>query len=601
MTKKIGEHLLEHGLVSEESIERALSIQEKSGVMLGQILQAEGMISAYHFYEEFAKFKNLPFVNLAEYKVDYSIMEAEEKEDYRELQFIPFDAKDKIVHIATTDPSVKLLNYLDGKFHEYKIFITSPFDILWTLQKKFNPEYIENATENLFENLPSSSSKFVLDSTTAKATLIVLAIAILYACTHKVFLSPFLWTMNIFFFLSMLSKIFFFINGIKFKKEMAHEPVPSFEHKEMPIYSILVPLYQEKENTIKRLLGALHHLDYPKEKLDIKLIVEMNDHDTINIIKKLKPFPNYYMIKVPENTPQTKPKACNYALNFCHGEFVTIYDAEDCPDPDQLKKALAKFYDPNENISCVQSRLNYYNRTENTLTKLFALEFASWFDYILYGLQKLNVPIPLGGTSNHFRIKILKSLYAWDPYNVTEDADLGVRLALAGLKTVVIDSYTYEEAPIKISAWLNQRARWIKGYFQTFIVHSRSPVRTIKTLGFWRYLGFFFFVGAPGFVYFFVPLVIAISAMSIFVNVELSEALIWFSYRNLELALICNFVMVSYIIHQKKWKKMWLTTLVFPFYWLLHCMSSYKAVYQLIKKPHHWDKTEHGVSKFVTD
>ncbi len=597
--KKIGEHLSESGLVSPEALERALLIQDNSGSMIGQILQAEGMISSYRFYKELAKFKNLPFVNLEEYKVNLSVMIAEEKDDYKNMQFVPFDAVNKVVYIATTDPNDELLKYLDEKFNSYKIFITSPFDLLWCLQKRFNNEYSDEASEKLFDHMPDSSSKYIFKSIYMKGLIVTALGAALYALTYKSFLIPFLYIMNIFFLLSMISKIFFFLTGVRYKKELNKELRFKMDDKELPVYSILIPLYNEKENTIARLLGSLRDLDYPKDKLDIKLIVEVNDSATIDIIKKLKPSHNHQIIKVPEKYPKTKPKACNYALHFCKGEFVTIYDAEDHPEPMQLRKVLTKFYSEDENISCVQARLNYYNRNENALTQLFSLEYSSWFDFILYGLQKLNVPIPLGGTSNHFRIKMLRSLYAWDPYNVTEDADLGVRLSLAGLKTAIVDSVTLEEAPINIKGWLKQRSRWIKGYFQTFIVHTRSPVRLYKTLGFGKSLGLFFFVGAPGLVYFTVPIVVTASLISMALNVELPGALLWISYFNLKLAIVVNLLIAVYVASANKWMDVMAGIVLFPFYWLLHCIASYEAVYELMIKPHYWNKTEHGVSKFV--
>ncbi|HCM84331.1 MAG TPA: glycosyltransferase, partial [Rhodospirillaceae bacterium] len=157
---------------------------------------------------------------------------------------------------------------------------------------------------------------------------------------------------------------------------------------------------------------------------------------------------------VPESHPQTKPKACNYALPFARGEYLVIYDAEDKPEPDQLKKTLLSFQRAPENTICIQARLNYFNARENWLTRMFTLDYSLWFDLMLPGLERLGVPIPLGGTSNHFKIKVLRELHAWDPYNVTEDADLGVRITQKGYRVGIVDSTTFEEANCAIPNWI---------------------------------------------------------------------------------------------------------------------------------------------------
>ncbi len=599
--KRIGEHLVDEGVVSPEAVERALTIQDRTGSRIGEILQAEGIVSSYRFYKELAKFKGLEFINLEEYNVNKSVLIAEERDEYQEMQYIPFDTVDKVIYIATTKPDDEITEYLDKKYSKYKLFITSPFDILWCLQKRFDKEYSNFASEHLFDNIPFSSSKFVLDSFYSKFILIGSLLLLSYAMTNYGFRVAFLILMNVFFLSSLISKVIFFGVGFAYKNKLKQIPKLELEDKELPVYSILIPLYHEKKTTINKLIYSLRSLDYPNEKLDIKLICEINDADTISAIKELRPSSNYQIVKVPEGYPQTKPKACNYALNFCKGEFITIYDAEDNPEPQQLRKVIAKFYNPDSNVACVQARLNYYNRTENPLTQLFSIEYSSWFDFMLYGLQKLGLPIPLGGTSNHFRIKTLKTLYAWDPYNVTEDADLGVRLSLAGLKTEVVDSITLEEAPISLRAWANQRIRWIKGYFQTYLVHMRNPFLLLKNLGFTRFLGFFFFVGAPGLIYLSVPIVGVITIASLFTDVGLPPALVEFSYLNLEVTLVVNLLIGLHVIIENKWYSMILGAILFPVYWVLHCITSFGAAYELIKMPHHWNKTEHGVSKFVKD
>ena len=210
--------------------------------------------------------------------------------------------------------------------------------------------------------------------------------------------------------------------------------------------------------------------------------------------------PKYFeLIIVPHSLPRTKAKACNYAMCFAKGKYVVIYDADDKPDRLQLKKALIEFDKGDDKLACVQARLNYYNSNYNLLTKFFSLEYVHWFYYLLPGLEKMHMPIPLGGSSNHFLVKALKKAFLWDAYNITEDADLGLRLAHMGYKTKVIDSETLEESPTNVFAWIKQRARWIKGYMQTYVVCSKNMT------GFRQILLLNLFVGSTAFIFFTTP------------------------------------------------------------------------------------------------
>lgn len=602
---KIGEHLVKVGAVSVEDIANALELQSETGDKIGKILQAEGKISSYKFYQEFAKFKNIEFINLDEQQHQKSLLTRDKRDLYFDYQFIPF-AKDEngIISIATTDEEKDLHQILDQNYGEgnYKIFITSPYDILWTLQNNFADYDTEIAKNLLHRSSPNISSKHIVFSTKAKiVSAILLALTIITMIYSEQFFMKLVLGMNIFYLFTMISKILFFGIGIKARKEInhIHKSLPEIDNSELPIYSILVPIYKEKKKTLKKLLSSINNIDYPDSKLDIKLIVETDDFETVEIIKELKPKSNFQIIRVPYSEPRTKPKACNYALQYCTGEYVTIYDAEDIPDPQQLRRVLAVFNSSDQNLACVQARLNYFNRGENLLTGLFSIEYASWFDYMLYGLKKLDLPIPLGGTSNHFKINKLRALYAWDPYNVTEDADLGIRLSFANLKVEVIDSLTQEEAPISIKAWMMQRSRWIKGYIQTFFVHNKNPAKTIKKLGIKRFTGFVFFVGAPFIVFLTVPIMFVIMGIDFLMGSVLPAWLYAIALVNLYLGIAVHLFISAHVINNNKWYDNIIPAISFPFYWLLHYIASFYAVYELIKKPHHWNKTEHGLSIYT--
>jgi cellulose synthase/poly-beta-1,6-N-acetylglucosamine synthase-like glycosyltransferase len=373
----------------------------------------------------------------------------------------------------------------------------------------------------------------------------------------------------------------------------------------LPVYTILIPMYKEVES-LPNMVAAMQDMDYPQEKLDIKLILEEDDHETISAAIALKLTHNFEIIRVPNSSLRTKPKACNYALRFAKGEYVTVFDADDIPEPMQLKKSIAMFRNSPSNIICLQARLNYYNADTKWLTHSFSLEYSALFNIMLRGLSHLGVPLPLGGTSNHISLAHLRELGEWDAYNVTEDADLGVRLAAQGFKTAMLDSYTMEEAPIMISAWIKQRSRWIKGYMQTWLVHMRNPVALYKKLGFKSFFGFQFFIGFSSFTFLTAPILWLFVLLYWLLPPSLSADwlptwLLWLSLNNLFLNIIMHWVMMLYCVSRKK-KPTYqykIAALFYPFYLTLHSIASYKALYQLIVKPHFWEKTTHGLSQNI--
>ncbi len=400
--------------------------------------------------------------------------------------------------------------------------------------------------------------------------------------------------------ITLVFKTLIFMRGIKVRETLQQHEAALAELAEdtLPIYTILIPLYREVE-VLPQMINAMRQMDYPRSKLDIKIVMEADDTATIEAAKAMQPEGCFEMILVPPSEPRTKPKACNYALRFARGEYVTIYDAEDLPDPQQLKRVVRRFRNAPADTVCVQCRLNYYNRDRNLLTKLFAIEYAAWFDYMLVGLEALKLPIPLGGTSNHIARQRLLELGEWDPYNVTEDADLGIRMAVAKYRTLTLDSLTLEEAPVGIWAWIKQRSRWVKGYLQTWLVHMRSPFRLYQQLGARGFWGFQLFIGGPCFVFLSTPILLTISLLWHFGLFDLKHpylplamvtSLLVFGY-----GLVMHLAFALRVLRDTGWKQMHSALLMFPFYWLLHSLASFRGLYQLITRPHYWDKTTHGV------
>ena len=371
----------------------------------------------------------------------------------------------------------------------------------------------------------------------------------------------------------------------------------------LPTFSILVPAYKEPQ-VLSQLVANLVALEYPRDKLQIKLLLEEDDGETIAAAMALDLPAPFEVIIVPPVGPQTKPKALNYALLGCTGEIVCIYDAEDCPEPNQLLKVAATFARLGERVGCVQAELAYFNANENLITRWFAVEYRMWFTQFLPALSRLNAAIPLGGTSNHMRRDLLIKLGAWDPYNVTEDADLGVRLRRCGYTVAVLDSVTHEEANTDFVNWVKQRSRWYKGYLQTWLVHMRQPRQLIKDLGFASFVRFNLFVGGTPILAMLNPISWALIVLWFVLQpqfiIEIMPAPVY--YAGLFGWLFGNF-MLYYLnlmtAYEFEEEKVFSAALRLPFYWLMMAIAAFKALLQLVFKPNYWEKTQHGLSSFV--
>ncbi len=414
-------------------------------------------------------------------------------------------------------------------------------------------------------------------------------------------------------FIAVLSTIYFFdvvfnlflvLRSLQSPPDITFTPsqIAKLDDEELPVYSVLCPLYREAA-ILPNFLDALEAIDWPKEKLDVLLLLEADDKETIKALDNSK-LPKYIKkVIVPHSLPKTKPKACNYGLTLAKGEYVVIYDAEDIPDPQQLKKAYLGFLKLPREVVCLQAKLNYFNPDQNFLTRLFTAEYSLWFDLTLTGMQSINTAIPLGGTSNHFRTEDLRRFEGWDPFNVTEDADLGVRLFKIGYKTAIIDSTTLEEANSQIGNWIRQRSRWIKGYMQTYLVHTRNPVEFVRENGIHAFI-FQLIVGGKIAFIFINPILWLLTIAYFVLNAAVGttiEALFpsFIFYMAVSSLVFGNFLFVYYYMigcaKREQWGLMRYVFLV-PFYWLLVSVAGVKALYQLIFKPHFWEKTVHGLN-----
>jgi cellulose synthase/poly-beta-1,6-N-acetylglucosamine synthase-like glycosyltransferase len=369
---------------------------------------------------------------------------------------------------------------------------------------------------------------------------------------------------------------------------------------ELPTYSVLVPMFKETK-VLVQLVSGLSRLNYPVEKLEIKIIVEEFDTSLRRALQDIVLPPHIEVIVVPHGSPQTKPRALNYALQFCRGSLLTIYDAEDIPEPNQLREVARAFLNASPRLACLQAQLTPFNPDENWLTRQFTVEYATLFGLILPALAARNLPLTLGGTSNHFRTAVLRGIGGWDPHNVTEDADLGLRLARLGFRTGSVDSLTYEEANTRLANWFGQRARWLKGFMQTWLVHMRNPVRTVRELGM---TGFWTLQAQTAGIFLSALFHPFLSGLAIWMLIthprDESISTTMLSSLNLEVFVLGYAIAMlagAKALRQRGVRGWWFTIATMPFYWLLMSIAAWLALWQFIFSPYKWNKTEHGLSK----
>jgi len=363
----------------------------------------------------------------------------------------------------------------------------------------------------------------------------------------------------------------------------------------LPPYTILVPAYQEQD-VIGGMVRCLEALDYPKDRLEALILVERRDHATKAAIAAAGPADFIRVVEIPPGSPQTKPRSCNAGLLLAKGDLIVIYDAEDRPDPGQLRHVAAQFAaDPDGTLACVQAKLMVANAGASFITRQFALEYCLRYELTLPGLARLGLPIPLGGTSNHFRTHLLRQAGGWDAWNVTEDADLGMRCSALGYRVEVADSVTYGEMPHKIGAWTKQRTRWLKGFMLTALVHTRNPARTWRTFGTAGTITMLIFMAGTPLLYLAQSLSLAIWAsgyhglaargLPVGWTLTIIQTAIFAAWTALVAAAARRHKMASAVFAP-----------MLPAYWVMHWAASWRGLYQLIRAPFTWEKTAHAAA-----
>lgn len=608
--------LLDENVLSEAQAREVLDIHQRNRTPLFAILGAMDYVNVGDYASRLAEIEETGYISKLigseNFFCDEDFVRRFEPALMMRYLFCPLHLTDDMVVVLAVNPEEPVIaQVVEQVVPDVEILpmIGTEIDVTRLINQIFGPQFSYNAVNALRENRPRESGARVF----TQAQLIVIGLLIAGLVAGLIFdfwrtLGLLIIVISLVYVMGVFYKVAISLTGmlpLRAGARIEKDDLAALDDADLPIYSILVPVYKEPQ-VVPRLLKALSNIDYPLEKLDVLLLMEEDDLETIAQARAANPPSFFRFIIVPESHPRTKPKACNYGLYFCRGEYVTIYDAEDIPEPDQLKKAVAAFRRGDDDLICVQARLNYFNSRENYLTVMFTLEYTYWFDCLLPGLDRLSLPIPLGGTSNHFKLDKLWELGAWDPFNVTEDADLGIRASARGYTVGVISSTTYEEANKAVGNWIRQRSRWIKGYMQTWLVHNRRPLSLLRQLGLKDWLSYQFFIGGTAAIFLLNPVmwtlfIVWLAFEPDWLNV-LFQGWVWYlAVFSLVVGnLLAIFLNVLAVLRRRQ-DGLLLLSFTNPLYWMLHSIAAYMALWQLITNPFYWEKTNHGLTEIDPD
>ena len=595
--------LTRSGLVSDEQLLAAMVEYARTGDPLDEILVAHGAISEDVRVAALSERYQLQRVGLTRFEPDYELARRLPEPLARRLQAIPVAEAGETMLVAVTRPlddddDAAVVQALGRPVRQ---LLANRIDVDQLIQRVHSERYADVATSLLRDTDPDSSAHVV--TTLAQRTVLMTAAVVTVLCgvlwpgptaiavvglCSALYLGVALYRV----------RLTVHALGTRLETDVTDEELAALDERTLPVYTVLVPLYREA-GLVERLVRDLEALDYPRTRLDVKLLCEEDDVETVEAIRALSLPPHFHLVVVPDSLPKTKPKACNYGLQLASGAYCVIYDAEDRPDPDQLKKAVVAFRATTDDVVCIQAKLNHYNQGQNLLTSWFAGEYSMQFELVLPAMGDTDAPIPLGGTSNHFVTATLRDLGAWDPYNVTEDADLGVRLHREGFRTAMIDSTTLEEANSAVGNWVRQRSRWNKGYLQTWLVHMRHPLRLARQTGLRGFLAFNLTMGATAVlllnpVFWTLTALYALTHWSAIEQVFPSPVY----YVASLMLLVGNFAFVYLNVAgalQRGEFGLVRTALVSPLYWALMSYAAWKGFLQLFTNPFYWEKTEHGL------
>lgn len=628
-SRPIGQTLLHLGLITPAQLDTALAAQSIEGGHLGRHLVLAGVLHRRELYAALAKQWNAPLVDLIAEPTSVGSLIAKDPAQYANAGWIPWRVDEQTLTIATSvPPSDELLAeagvLVPGRAIEFRA--TTDWDIMQSIQESCREQLLFTITDAMAVNEPDVSAREGVArwQKIAPPLLAVTALVVLILEPTVAVIMAFSLANALFFFNIAFKVLYGLRSPIRLaqkdrwrravheerRRRGLEEDWPGRIHEaDLPIYTILIPVYDEVE-VVQKVIANLDRLDYPKSKLDVMILLEESDNRTIDAAKSMDPPEYVRIVLVPAGQPQTKPRACNYGLEFARGRYVVIYDAEDRPHPHQLRKAIEAFetnrvmrelVDPSTpRLVCVQASLMYFNANYNLLTRMFAIEYAHWFDAMLPGMDGSGLPLPLGGTSNHFETATLRELGAWDPYNVTEDADLGLRITNKGYAVGTIESATEEEACSQTVAWIKQRTRWIKGYLITGAVNTRHPIGWMRGSGWGGFMTIAGLILGTPLAFMAYPFALLFTALT-YVGVKTGAVAFptWILQGGTLMLLCGNGSMILFAglaaLRRYGWRIAVYAPLN-PIYWFLHSIAAWRAAYQLVFDPHRWEKTPHGLS-----
>ena len=586
---------LEQYGVSRERLILAGEIAERLRVNPEAVVLGEGYLSERAFYLALAREIGVPYYDgsqRAEVGADY---EAAIRHGFVRLAENPQGLR---AVISPKGAALRLLLQNEiGSISRLPIAITSQQRFAACLRAQFAQPFADRAVNMVADRNLSLSAKTHASLAQILFVLVILATAATGAAfapvTARVVLSIAFWI--VFSAAVWLRSIAFAAKGPLSAREASSLP-----DDQLPTYTIIVPLYKEGR-VVSQLVRSLDALNYPRAKLDIKLVVEHDDNETNSVLAAMRLPARFEVIVAPHGVPRTKPRALNMALAAARGDLVTVFDAEDRPKPDQLRVA-ASYFATHPSVDCIQARLVIENDSDSWLAQMFAVEYAVLFDVFNPGLAALQLPMALGGTSNHFRIVSLRNAGGWDAWNVTEDADLGIRMARFGMRVECVNTDTIEEAPHEFGNWFRQRTRWQKGWMQTLIVHFRAPFETYRQLGGWRTLSAFALLGGglSGGLFGTAFFAAAIARLTMAALIPGYSNLWYGDIVTIGLLLwgVQTIVIPTALAMRRRQMSglAWVLATM-PIYFALVSLATWRALFDLILRPYHWSKTEHGREK----
>ena len=646
-TPLLGEILHHDDVISEMQLDEALAQQQISNAHLGKILFGQGAASTRQINGALSKQQRLGQIDLAAMPADIDLVRAQDPATCLRLGYIPWRRVGNLVVFAVSDPARRseilaanplcsgIIRFVIAEETEIKAIIARVF------ARRLRDQTRDRCPSHLAcRDWHRGGSHFRL----VFATLVLAGLAVLHPMAVALFIICWIWFFNLATTALRLASLLVYRGNayrndksLKLrqcdmiapgsphdllclsKKSRIERPLTSgtlvlsqefLERHEqrmsrrrkrdtkLPKVSILIPLLRE-DKVLEKLVAALNETTYPKPLLDIKLVVEADDKITAKALQGITLPVWISVLRVPFDELRTKPRAMNYALEFCAGEIVGVYDAEDRPAPDQIMKIVRRFQDAPPEVACLQGYLDFYNPKQNWLARCFTIEYSIWFRVLLKGVSRLGFPIPLGGTTVFFRRRVLEKVGCWDAHNVTEDADLGIRLARFGYRSEMVDTTTMEEANCLPGAWIKQRSRWLKGYAITWATHMRDPVGLMRDLGVGGFIGFqILFLGAlTG--YLTAPVMWAFWLVTFGVGLPLEAvmpiAVWWVLFGTMVVSQLVYWAVAIVAVSARTRLHLLMFIPTIGLYFPLGTLAAYKAFLELFRAPFFWDKTRHGL------